>query len=274
MDHSKEEWQNVDDFGNPKEFVNYLDANTAQNAIKRYKKKTYKFLNIENGSSVLDIGCGTGDDVLAMAELVGPNGKVIGIDNSKTLIEEANGRSKLEQVPVQFRVGDVHKLDFADDAFDGCRVDRFFQHLHDRQHALSEMIRVTRPGGRIVIMDPDWGTMIVEAPNRGLTREIIDNHIDQLVLNPWCGRELYKLFQKAGLKNVAVADTATLVLTDFSTANQLWFIDKAANLMIEEKPSLADKVKSWVSYLKQADDEGFFFSAITGFIAVGEKSSS
>ena len=274
MDHSKEEWQDVDDFDDPKEFANYLDANTAQNAVKRYKKKTYQLLNIANGSSVLDIGCGTGDDVLAMAELVGPNGKVVGIDKSKSLIEEANDRSNLEQVPVQFQIGDVHKLDFADNTFDGCRADRLFQHLHDRQHALFEMIRVTRPDGRIVVMDPDWDTMIFEAPSRDLTRNIINNHIDQLVLNPWCGRESYKLFQKAGLKNVAVADTVTLVLTDFSTANQLWFIDKAVSLIIEEKPSLADKVKSWVSYLKQADDEGFFFGAVTGFTVVGEKSSS
>ena len=39
MEHSKEEWQDVDDFDDPKEFANYLDANTAQNAVKRYKKK-------------------------------------------------------------------------------------------------------------------------------------------------------------------------------------------------------------------------------------------
>lgn len=274
MDNIKEEWQNIDDFDDPKEFSNYLDTLTAQNAAKRYKRKTYQLLNITHGSSVLDVGCGVGDDVLEMAKLVGSNGQVIGVDNSKSLIEEANDRLKLEQVPAQFRVGDIHKLDFADDTFDGCRADRIFMHLHDRQHALSEMIRVTQPGGRIVVMDPDWETLIVEAPNRDLTRKIINNHIDQLVLNPWCGRESYKLFKKAGLENVAVADTVTLVLTNFSTANELLYIDKAANLMIEEKSSLEDKVKSWVSYLKQADDEGYFFGAVTGFTVVGVKSIS
>jgi len=274
MEHSKEEWQDVDDFDDPKEFANYLDANTAQNAVKRYKKKTYQLLNIANGSSVLDIGCGTGDDVLAMAELVGPNGKVVGIDKSKSLIEEANDRSNLEQVPVQFQIGDVHKLDFADNTFDGCRADRVFQHLQDRHQALSEMIRVTRPGGRIVVFDPDWDTMIVEAPDRDLTRKIIDHFVDQLVLNPWCGRESYKLFQQLGLENVVVADTATFVLMDFSTAKQLWKFDEVADLIREENPILADKVESWLSYLKQADDEGFFFSAVTGFTVAGEKSSS
>ena len=246
----------------------------SQTEVNRYKKKSYQLLNIASGSSVLDIGCGTGDDVLALAELVGPNGKVIGLDNSKSMIEKANQRSKQKQFPVQFRVGDIHKLDLADNTFDGCRADRVFMHLHDRQQALSEMIRVTRPGGRIVVIDPDWDTMIVEAPDRDLTRRIIDNFVDQLVLNPWCGRESYKLFQQAGLKNVVVADAATLVLTDFSTAKQLMMFDKAANLMREEKPSLSDKVESWLNYLKQADEKGFFFSAATMFTVVGEKPSS
>ena len=181
------------------------------------------------------------------------------------------GIGKAAQSKNQFRVGDIHKLDLADNTFDGCRADRVFMHLHDRQQALSEMIRVTRPGGRIVVVDPDWDTMIVEAPDRDLTRRIIDNFVDQLVLNPWCGRESYKLFQQAGLENVAVADTATLVLTDFSTAKQLMMFDKAANLMLENNPSLSDKIELWLSYLQQADDGGFFFSAATMFTVVGEK---
>lgn len=274
MVHHKHDWGKVEESGNSKQYIEYLDAVTAQAEMKRYKNMSYKLLNIESGSSILDLGCGTGDDVLTLAELVGPSGKVVGLDNSKSLIEEANQRSRHMELPVQFQVGDAHKLDLADNTFDGCRADRVFMHLHDRQQALSEMIRVTRPGGHIVVSDPDWDTMIVEAPDRDLTRQIIDNFVEQLVINPWCGRELYKLFKLVGLENVVVADTVTLVLTDFSTANQLWGFDKAADLMRKEKPSFADKVESWLSYLKQADDEGFFFSAVTGFTVAAEKSPS
>jgi len=274
MVYNKKDWQNVEESGNSEPFVDYLDTVTAQTQAMRYKKRSYEFLKIARGSSILDIGCGTGDDVLALAELVGPNGKAVGIDNSKSLIEEANQRLKQTQFPVEFRVGDVNKLDLEDNTFDGCRADRVFMHLRDRQRALSEMIRVTRPGGRIVVCETDWDTLIVEAPDRDLTRKIIDNYVENLVLNPWSGRELYKLLQQAGLENVVVADTATMVLTDLSTANQIFGIKKAADLICEKKPFLADKVKSWFSYLKQADDEGFFFSAATGFAVFGEKSST
>ena len=257
-----------------KSAIEYLDTMTAQAEIKRYKNMSYKLLNIESGSSILDVGCGTGDDVLALAELVGPNGKVVGLDNNKSLIEEANQRSRHMELPVQFQVGDAHKLDLADNTFDGCRADRVFMYLQDRQQALSEIIRVTRSGGRIVATDPDWDTMLVEAPDRDLTRQIIDNFIEQLVINPWCGRELYKLFKLGGLENVVVADTPTLVLTDFSIANQILEFDKAADLMRKKKPSFADKVDSWLSYLKQADNEGFFFSAVSAFTVAADKSPS
>jgi ubiquinone/menaquinone biosynthesis C-methylase UbiE len=274
MAHNKEDWRNIHDLvENQETYVDYLETAIEQTEVNRYKKKSYQLLNLKSGSSVLDIGCGTGDDVLAIAELVGREGKVVGIDNSKSMIEKASQKSNQKQLPVQFRVADVYNLDFADNTFDGCRADRVFMHLQDRQQALSEMIRITRPCGRIVVIDPDWDTMIVEAPDRNLTRRILNNFVDQLLLNPWCGRELYKLFQQARLENVVVADAATLVLTDFSTAKQLMRFDKAANLLREKKPSLSDKVESWLNYLKQADENGFFFSAATMFTVVGEKSS-
>lgn len=273
MVHHKHDWENVDTSENSKHFIDYLDAVTAQSEMKRYKINSYRMLNIGKGSTVLDIGCGTGDDVLALAELVGPDGKVVGIDSSKSLIEEAGQRSIENKLPVEFRVGDIHNLEFADGTFDACRADRVFMHLHDRQQALSEMIRVTRPEGRIVAIDPDWDTMIVEAPDRSLTRKIIDRYVDHMVLNPWSGRELYRLFRQNGLVNVVVADTATLVLTDLSAANKLWGFDKAADLMRKEEPALADDVELWLQHLKQADDGGFFFSALTGFAVAAEKSS-
>jgi hypothetical protein len=125
-----------------------------------------------------------------------------------------------------------------------------------------------------LVLDPDWDTLIVEAPDRDLTQKILDHYLEQLVLNRWSGRESYKLFQQNGLENVAVADTPTLVLTDFSDAKEIWGLDKAADLMRKENPSFADKIESWLNYLKQADGEGFFFGAVTGFTIVGEKSSS
>ena len=125
MVHNKKDWRNIHDLVEDQEaYVDYLETAVEQTEVNRYKKKSYQLLNVTSGSSVLDIGCGTGDDVLALAELVGLAGKVIGLDNSESMIEKANQRLKQKRLSAQFRVGDIHELDLADNTFDGCRADR------------------------------------------------------------------------------------------------------------------------------------------------------
>jgi SAM-dependent methyltransferase len=229
-----------------------------------YKRRTYQLLGLTSGSRILDIGCGTGDDALAMASLVGPEGKVTGLDYAQPLIDEARQRAASAGLAVEFTAGDVHALDFPDDSFDGCRADRVFMHLRDREKALAEMIRVTRPGGRIVVREPDWDTLIVDSPDRDLTRLILNRHFDRVILNGWAGRGLFRLFRLAGLDSVEIADTSTLVLTDFATANGFYGLEAAAKAM-------GESADGWIAGLKRADRDGIFFSAVTGFTAVGVK---
>ena len=70
--------------------IEYLD-NAARNSAQT-KAATYAAQHLSPGMRVLDAGCGTGDDVRAIAEIVGANGHVTGIDSSRTMIEEARAR--------------------------------------------------------------------------------------------------------------------------------------------------------------------------------------
>jgi SAM-dependent methyltransferase len=194
----------------------------------------------------------------------------VGVDNSHALIEAARQRAEHALRQVEFRVADARQLDFADNTFDGCRADRIFMHLPDRESVLAEMIRVTRPGGWIVVSDPDWDTLVLEAPDKYLTRQILAVVADDVV-HAWSGRELYKLFLQSGLGEVSIADTFTLVLTDFATADQLYQLEAAVALMEATGVISAEKASPWLGYLKQADQVGHFFSAVTGFTVVGQK---
>ena len=155
----KYHWTSVDQTSDPAHFVNYLDNASSIEFFKSYKRHSYSMVNVKKGNCVLDLGCGAGDDALALAQIVGSTGRVVGIDNSETMIAEAKKRAEGFGGHVEFRLGDAHNLDFADNTFDGCRADRVFQHLEEPKQALSEMIRVARPGARIVINDPDWETL-------------------------------------------------------------------------------------------------------------------
>jgi ubiquinone/menaquinone biosynthesis C-methylase UbiE len=269
MTATQPDWSNIGKSDGAKYFVDYLDTVTAQSEMQRYKRRTYQLLGITAGARILDVGCGTGDDALAMAELVGSCGQIVGLDYSPSLIEEAHQRVKDGALPVDFTSGDVHRLDFPDNSFDGCRADRVFMHLRDREQALAEMIRVTRPGGRIVVREPDWDTLIVDSPERELTRRIVTGHFDRVIRNGWAGRDLYRQFRQAGLERVEIADTSTLVLTDLATADRFYGLADAARTLGEAEPECKDRADAWIERLRAADRAGLFFSAVTGFTAVG-----
>lgn len=127
-----EAWSDVDRSPAASQFVQYLDIVTGLSSSQEYKRRTYALLQAGPGHRILDVGCGTGDDVRASAAIVGPSGHVTGVDSSTVMIAEAQQRSGALGLRVEFRVGDAHALDFPDNIFDGARADRTLQHLADR----------------------------------------------------------------------------------------------------------------------------------------------
>jgi ubiquinone/menaquinone biosynthesis C-methylase UbiE len=111
------EWTSVDNTGKSEKFVNYLDITSSLEFFKVVKRESYSMLEVRKGSRVLDVGCGTGDDVLALAQIVGETGWAVGVDNSEKLIAEARKRAEDAKLPVEFKVGDAHKLEFSDYLF-------------------------------------------------------------------------------------------------------------------------------------------------------------
>lgn len=271
MSHEAPDWSRIETEDESGYFVRYLDTATAQAEMQRYKQKTYALVGAQGPARILDVGCGTGDDALAMAERIGTGGAIIGLDASDTLVEEARRRTASKDLPVEFLTGDVHRLAFDDAEFDGCRADRVFMHLENPGQALAEMVRVTRPGGRVLVREPDWDTLVIDSPERDLTRNILHHHFDAALRHSRIGRQLYRLFRQAGLVDVAAADCSTLVLTDFETADRLYGLEDAAARMTRQQPELAPRIAAWLADLRRADREGRFFSAVTGYTVVGMK---
>jgi ubiquinone/menaquinone biosynthesis C-methylase UbiE len=149
------DFTNVDRSAGAELFVHHLDRISKMEQVQAYKRRTFDLLEVREGSSALDVGCGTGDDARALAERVGATGRVVGLDNSATMIEEARKRVEGLGLPVDYRVGDARRLDFPDASFDACRIDRVLHHLDDPQSAVAELVRVARPGARVVMHEPD-----------------------------------------------------------------------------------------------------------------------
>jgi ubiquinone/menaquinone biosynthesis C-methylase UbiE len=109
---SSQAWSDVDSTGAAGQFAQYLDNMTGLSFTQEYKRRTFELLQARPGHRLLDVGCGTGDDVRALAVIVKPFGQVTGVDASAEMIAEARLRSDALGLPVEFRVGDGHALDF------------------------------------------------------------------------------------------------------------------------------------------------------------------
>jgi SAM-dependent methyltransferase len=177
----------VDQTADPAFFLKFLDeANKLPGAIG-CKPAILDGLRLQSGAQILDIGCGVGDDAFDIADRVGPNGHVTGVDVSASLISEASRRAVGRNLPVSFEIGDAQALRFADNTFDAVRTERMLMHVPDPEKALSEMARVLRKGGRMAIHDFDWETQFCDSPYKDVTRKIALSFCDG-IKNGWIGR--------------------------------------------------------------------------------------
>lgn len=266
---SAADWSALDRTADPSAFVGYLDLVSGLDAVQAYKRQTYELLDLHPGDRVLDVGCGAGDDARALAERVAPMGRVVGVDASAAMVDESRRRSDGLGLPVEYHAGDAHCLDFADGAFDGARADRVFQHLADPEQALAELIRVTKPGGRIVVADPDWGTLVVDAADRATTQAAL-TEVSAAIRNPWMGRQLYGLFRRAGLADVAVA-AGGAPITDYAQADQNFHLGEGLARARTNGLVTAEAAENWTRDLEEATAAERFFCSLTAFIATGRR---
>jgi SAM-dependent methyltransferase len=232
-----------------------------------YKKRSFEFLGIQPGQRVLDVGCGAGDDALVLAKLVGPGGRVAGVDVAEAMIQSAQARARDLGVPVEFSVGDLLRLPFADGSFDRVRADRVFQHLADPTPALREMKRVAASGGVVSVIDVDWGTLQIRSDDEATTAAVI-GFLLRAQVNPRVAGSLYERFRDAGFGDVACYADAVAV-TDFAIARFLFGIDVFARRAAEAGCITAAQAEAWLAGLQKRDEDGRFFAAITGYAARG-----
>ncbi|MCM3586501.1 demethylmenaquinone methyltransferase [Mesobacillus maritimus] len=127
----------------------------------RWRKDTMKRMNVQQGAQALDICCGTGDWTIALAEAVGPNGKVVGLDFSKNMLKIGEQKVKERQLnQVTLIHGNAMELPFEDNSFDYVTIGFGLRNVPDYMQVLKEMNRVLKPGGIGVCLETSQPEMI------------------------------------------------------------------------------------------------------------------
>ncbi len=157
--------------------------------------------------SILDVGAGTGALTLDLAWRVGLNGLVTALDNDAEALKIAQSLAERVGVKIATLLGDATALPVKDATQDMAVSRYLFQHLPDPSAVLFQMRRVTRPGGRIMIIDVDDGVALCEplvSQHLAALRKAIRTLQLQRGGNRLIGRQLYRLMREVGLGAIQV----------------------------------------------------------------------
>jgi demethylmenaquinone methyltransferase/2-methoxy-6-polyprenyl-1,4-benzoquinol methylase len=129
----------------------------------RWREIGVMLAQVGPGASALDVCCGTGEFAFALRRVVGPEGRVVGVDVSEKMLDVARDKCGRNQLYVEFRKGDILDLPFPDRqpgtgrsrpvGFDACTVGFGIRNVPDVVRAFGEMRRVCRPGGKVVCLE-------------------------------------------------------------------------------------------------------------------------
>ena len=268
MRHS-DPYRAVDAQPDPRVFARLLELRGAQPHQRRLRRAFLAFVGIRPGWHVLDVGCGTGVVTRDLRLGVGSTGRVTAVDPSRAFVREARRRARRMRAAARctFRVADGTRLPFRSASFDAAMAVTVFLHVPASDRLLAEMIRVTRPGGRVAVLDQDLGTLVLDLPDRALTRRVVDGHAERFYADPWSGRSLVRRLRAAGLRRVRGRVFAVVEPTYDEYVRSL--VVRRAALVTRWGLITAAERRRWLAQAEQAAARDEFFMSLNFYAAVG-----
>jgi ubiquinone/menaquinone biosynthesis C-methylase UbiE len=260
-------FRDVDASGVAPELVRYLDEVAARPEVRALHDAAHAMLAPQPGENVLEVGCGLGADAREIARAVAPAGRVTAVDVSDAMLAAARERHD-EALDVTYERADVTGLPYADGTFDAVRIERVLQHVPDTARACAEMARVLKPGGRVLALDTDWGSLAVDLADTALAERCLA-HTTQRFVQPRAGLTLRRLLATAGLPAV---ETKAFAFSYTSLAEAAVLLP----MLNDQIPVEADFVPradrdAWFAALEQADRDGTFVAGWTGYVVLARK---
>lgn len=246
-----------------------LDLQEKLPGVQRLRDWALAALDPQPGERAVDVGAGTGTEVRRMASLVGDQGEAVGVEPHAGMRAAAESRAADEGVAARFVDGDALALPFADGSIDAIRCERVFQHLIDPEGAAREIARVLAPGGRAVVIDSDWGSVVQSMGDPDVVRRLNEASWRRTA-NPFSGRNLKGQLHRAGLA-VDPDIAATAVLIPDEVLGQLDFIRMNTGPSVEEGAITADEAAALERDVLASLAAGDAFFAVTMFAVEGRR---
>jgi SAM-dependent methyltransferase len=246
-------YANVDGADNVADAIAWQDRVDAWPQVAAYKRRSYELLPATG--RLLDVGSGTAHDLLAIGRAA------IGIDASMAMCRTARARDAV------VARAEADALPFPDESFAGVRADRVLAHVSDPDAAIAEMVRVTRRGGRLVIADPDQGSLVIHVPGArpDLVATVRRLRRDVGYRNGTLARDLPRRLAAVGLQGLAI-EAFPLLLTDPDDAFGITtWVDSW------RQHFTASDVEEWDAAMQRGREAGGFVYALLYFVVSGTR---
>jgi SAM-dependent methyltransferase len=243
-----------------------LEAMGRHPEIRRVRRTAMEALRPEPGARLLDAGSGAGDVARRLAAEVGSAGEVIALDYSAATIAAAVERH--DGSNVHYMTGDVSAMTLPTDSVDGVWCERVLQHVDNADRAIGELIRVTRPGGRICLIDTDWASLAFDGVPAQLAETVVAHVQGRLTPRQLdMGRTLRRRLVAAHLSDV----TATPVTCLFSDPASAAVVLPMVNPMVPAEAWMTPPGvrEEWLAHVDAAGERGDFLAILTIWVVAG-----
>ncbi len=231
------------------------------------REESRRSLRASAGESILDLGSGPGFLACELAQEVGAAGRIVAVDISSDMNSIASKRIAAAGFGdrVDIVEGDATALEFADATFDAAVSTQVIEYLAEPAAALHQLARALRPGGRLVIIDTDWDSLVWAAMDRRRASRIAAAWNEHLP-DPYLPRSLAPRLRGAGfevreIRIVPILNTAYDATTFSYNIAPLIAAFVPGRLGVSE-----DEATEWLDDLAELQQRGRYFFSINRYL--------
>jgi ubiquinone/menaquinone biosynthesis C-methylase UbiE len=241
-------------------------------AMRQY---IYSLIDWPAASSILDIGCGRGDDLRAIGTFAVENAKLVGMDTNVQAIEVARATTQ-DDDRYEFRAADASvELPFEDGQFDIVFSNNTLECIPDKQALLKEIYRVLRTTGQVIIAHMDFESQLIDGKDKAFIRLMVETYGEwkqnwMADHDGWMGRRLWSTIQSSRLFRGRIH---SYVLTNTEFKPGYYGYERIQDFASLARRGMIDPAQyaDFRAAIERQAERGEYFYSITMFVYVGRK---
>ncbi len=264
-------WGRMNKAADPGAVIRTLDGFDEIQGLAAARRELLADLSLAPGHRVLEAGCGPGTALPVLLGRVGPAGRVVGIDPTTAFIAEARRRAAARGAAnTEYREGDIREIPYPDAAFDAAFCDKVLIHVGPTEQAIREMVRVTKPGGRVGALEWDLCALSLHSDEPELTAKLIELGCE-MQYRGGAGRALKDLFQAAGLREIRFRPHLAHTTDLNAGAGWRWLLKNRADRAVAKEALDEAAGQRWLDHFEAMNRRGAFCCTIIIYTCAGTR---